>query len=519
MRNFLLALAAAFGFGAAQAQTLNVMRSLEAPHFDTQRTTWGPTGETALLIQDTLTALDWDGKTPIPHLAKSWTLSADGKTYTFHLRDDVTFCSGKKLTSEDVVFTFMRLKALGSRAPFGWRAGRIKEVRAAGPHTVEYELDEPYSELPLQLTMWTNTIHNKDQIEQLGVDYGVKTLDGTGPYCWVSWTPRDNIVLRRHDAYRWGPAMYQNKGPAKFERMVTKVVPEESARVAGMLAGHFDYTNSFPRQFIAQAQAAPNLRVQKSEGSFSFLYFGYKTTREMVADRRVREAMNIAVNRVEMNKGIFLGHADPMYTYVNPAALDYAPSTAGIVKEDAERAKKLLDEAGWLPGADGIREKNGVKLAPKVYVTIGNNSVKPAEAIQGYLRRVGVDWRIQPWDSSISPLKMSEQDYEIWSVSVPYMSAGDLMNLYFDSRNVPAPNRYNWKDPRTDELLTAGRTALNPDDRARAYAQVQEIVMAEHLMMPLLDINIHEVTNKRLKGARPHMLYNATIYKSLDLAP
>ena len=216
---------------------LNVMRSLEAPHFDTQRTTWGPTGETALLIQDTLTALDWDGKTPIPHLAKSWTLSADGKTYTFHLRDDVTFCSGKKLTSEDVVFTFMRLKALGSRAPFGWRAGRIKEVRAAGPHTVEYELDEPYSELPLQLTMWTNTIHNKDQIEQLGVDYGVKTLDGTGPYCWVSWTPRDNIVLRRHDAYRWGPSMYKNPGPAKFEKLSIKIVPEDSSRLAAMLSG------------------------------------------------------------------------------------------------------------------------------------------------------------------------------------------------------------------------------------------------------------------------------------------
>ena len=169
-------------------------------------------------------------------------------------------------------------------------------------------------------------------------------------------------------------------------------------------------------------------------------------------------------------------------------------------------------------GSDGIREKDGMKLAPKVYFTIGNNSVKPAEAIQGYLRKVGVDWKLQPWDSSISPIKMNDQDYEIWSVSVPYMSAGDLMNLYFDSANVPTPNRYNWKDPRTDALLSAGRRALTAEDRTKAYQEVQEVVMREHLMMPLLDITVHEVTNKRLKNARPHMLYNSTLYKALDLS-
>ncbi len=519
MKKLLLAAVAAIGLAVpAQGQTLNVMRSLEGPHFDAQRTTWGPTGEIAGLVQDTLVALDWDAKTPLPNLAKSWDVSPDGRTYTFHLRDDVSFCSGRKFTSEDVVFSFNRLKSLGSRAPFAWRAGPIKELRATGPYTVEYELTEPFSELLLQLTMWTNVIHNKEMVEKLGNDYGVKDLDGTGPWCWVSWQPRGEQVLRRHDAYRWGPSMYNNKGPVHFQRMVIKIIPEESSRLAAMMSGQFDYTNAFPRQFITQAKASPNLRVQESAGSFSFLYFGYKTSREMVADPRVREAMNIAINRADMNTGIFLGQAKPMYTYVNPVAQDYAPATEGIVKEDAERAKRLLDEAGWKLGSDGIREKDGMKLAPKVYVTIGNNSVKPAEAIQGYLRRIGVDWRIQGWDSSISPLKMGEQDYEIWSVSVPYLSAGDLLNLYFDSKNIPTPNRFNWKDPRTDELLSAGRRALNAADRTKAYQEAQDVVMRAHLMMPVLDITIHEVTNKRLKGARPHMLYNSTIYKALDLS-
>ena len=93
----------------AEAQTLKMMKSLDAPHYDGQRTTWSPTSDIVNMFQDTLVALDWDGKTAIPYLAKSWTISEDGKLYTFKLRDDVTFCSGKKFTAADVVYTFKRL--------------------------------------------------------------------------------------------------------------------------------------------------------------------------------------------------------------------------------------------------------------------------------------------------------------------------------------------------------------------------------------------------------------------------
>jgi peptide/nickel transport system substrate-binding protein len=103
------ALSAAFALSIAYpagAQTLNMMKAIDAPHYDAQRTTWGPTSDIVNMFQDTLVALDWDGRTPIPYLAKSWTVSPDGKTYTFKLRDDVSFCSGKKFTAEDVVYSF-----------------------------------------------------------------------------------------------------------------------------------------------------------------------------------------------------------------------------------------------------------------------------------------------------------------------------------------------------------------------------------------------------------------------------
>ena len=500
----------------AGAQTLKMMKGIDAPHYDAQRTTWGPTSDIVNMFQDTLVALDWDGRTPIPYLAKSWTVSADGKTYTFKLRDDVSFCSGKKFTADDVVFSFKRLKSPEVKGPYAWRAGTIKELRAVDPYTVEYELTEPYSELLLQLTMFTNVIHNKESVEALGKDYGIKGADGTGPWCFESWQPRTQIVLKRHDAYKWGPSMYKNPGPVKFEKLVIKIVPEDSSRVAAMMAGQFDVTHQFPSQFIAQAKTAPMLTVNPAKPNFQLLYFGFKTTRPMVADKRVREAMSIAIDRAAIGKAILLGNADPAFTIVDPAALDHDPKTVGLVKEDAERAKKLLDEAGWKVGSDGIREKDGVKLAPRVYYTANANSARVAEAIQGYLRKIGVHWQLQPWDSTIASVKMAEQDYEIWSVTVPYLSAGDLMNIYFDSANIPTPNRMNWKDAETDEWLKQGRAALTSEDRAKNYALVQQKAMREHLWIPVLNINMDQVTSKNLKGMRPHMIYQNTFYKGLD---
>src|SRR4029079_5869239 len=248
---------------AAEAQTLRVMKSLDAPHYDGQRTTWSPTSDIVNMFQDTLVALDWDGKTAIPYLAHAWTISEDGRTYTFKLRDDVTFCSGKKFTAADVVYSFKRLKDPDTKAPYHWRAGNIKELRATDPYTVEYELNEPYSELLLQLTMYTNAIHNKLSVEHAGKDYGIKGIDGTGPWCFENWQPRTEIVLKRHDAYKWGASRYKTKGPVKFEKLSIKIVPEDSSRVAAMLGGQFDFTNQFPLQFIQQAQAAPTLQAEE----------------------------------------------------------------------------------------------------------------------------------------------------------------------------------------------------------------------------------------------------------------
>jgi peptide/nickel transport system substrate-binding protein len=503
---------------SAQAQTLNMVKALDSPHYDSQRTTWSPTSDVTHMIQDTLVALDWDGKTAVPLLAKSWTVSPDGKLYTFKLRDDVQFCSGKKFTAADVIYSFNRQKDPATRAPYAWRAGKIKELRAPDPYTVEYELTEPYSDLLVQLTMFNNSIHNKDSVDTLGRDYGVKGVDGTGPWCWVSWTPRTELVLKRHDAYKWGPTpMYKNPGPVKFERLVIRQVPEDSSRLAAMLSSRFDITSHFPTQFIDQAKKSPMLTVEEANPNFQLMYFGFKANRPMVSDRRVREAMNIGLNRRELVQNVMLGQANPAFTYIHEDALDFAPSTKGLIKEDVARANRLLDEAGWTQrDKDGIRMKNGERLAPVVFIPQVTYFPRMTEAIQGQMRKIGVDWRITALESSVMPARLQGQDFDLWTVSVPYLSAGELMIFYFHSEQIPTPNRMNWKDAATDAAINKGRTALNAADRTAGFQAAQDIVMKEHLWIPVMNPRMYQTTTKKVKGARAHMLFQYTFYKGLD---
>src|SRR5947207_15554715 len=163
------------------------------------------------------------------------------------------------------------------------------------------------------LTTYTTTLHTTASVEALGNDYRIKGIDGTGTSCLESGQPRTEIVLKRHDAYKWGPSMYQNKGPVKFERLSIKIVPEDSSRLAAMLGRQFDFTNQFPLQVIQQAQAAPMLQVQEAKPNFQLVYYGFKITRPSASDARVRQAMCIGINRAEIAKGIFLGNADPAY--------------------------------------------------------------------------------------------------------------------------------------------------------------------------------------------------------------
>jgi peptide/nickel transport system substrate-binding protein len=522
MKRTILAGLCAIWAGAAAAQTsppgtLLALRSIDADNYDPVRSTARSAGEVVEMMADTLVSVDWDMKTIKPGLAESWTVSPDGKLYTFRLRHDVTFCDGKPMTADDVVYSINRLADPATHSPVRWRAGSVKEVRAPDKYTVEYELNQPFSELLFQLSLFFASVVDKATVEKLGANFGSQGFNGTGPFCWVSWTPRSDLVLRKHEGYVWGPPIFKNPSP-QVDRVIWRVIPDDNTRMAALQSGQGDVTQYIPYFQLDALKHMPNIHLSNQPNYFWDYFLGFKINKPVVDDPVLRRAMVMAVNRAAIAKAVFFGAGDPADSYLNPATLDYDPKSKALLPAfDPAAARKLLDDNGWKPGADNIREKDGVRASFTLYGLTDMQWTRATEAMQADLRRVGIEMKIQLWDATIGWGKLATQDFDAFVMSYPYVSAGDALNLYFQSTGTPTPNRMNWKDGDTDKWLLESRSSTDPVARAQALANVQEKITENNVWIPLVREQLWVASSARTQGVRAHGLYGIGIYKGLDI--
>lgn len=515
-----LALTTALVAGAASAQEITIVREFDTPNYDPHKQTAQATAEIVFMMADTLVSLAPDMKTLHPGLAKSWEVSEDGLTYTFQLRDDVSFCDGKKFTAKDAAFSLNRLVNKETKSPVAWRAGKVDSIEATGDYTLVYKLTAPYSELLYQLTQSFTVMIDEDNVKALGENFGISGMNGTGPFCWGEWTPRDKMVLNRNDAYKWGPEFYANQGPAKVEKVTWQVVPEGNTRAVALMTGQADATYYAPYFALSQFRSAPGFRVQKADIAPWLNYFGFKVDKPTVSDLAVRKAMYMAFNTQALIEDQFFGELIPARHFVEPTVPGFpADLDAKMPKYDVEGAKKVLDDAGWKVGADGIREKDGVKLQPLMYIMNGPTYQLPAEFLQGEMRKIGIDIQIQSFDATVGWGKYATQEFDMFAMGFPYLSMGDALNLYFPSTNIPSPNRMNWKSDETDALLTAGKQALTAEARDEAYGKALTIVEEAHTWLPYYSMPSTVVMSEKWKEITPHSIYGAVFYKGLEIEP
>jgi peptide/nickel transport system substrate-binding protein len=200
--------------------------------------------------------------------------------------------------------------------------GDVDKVTAIDDVTVEYKLKKPFSELLYQMTQYFHTILNVEQAKQLGGDFGIKGIDGTGPFCFESWTPRDSTVLVKHKGYKWGPSYYEAT-EAQVDKVIWKVVPEENTRVTALQAGQADASQYVPYWSIKELQGNKSLSVSKAENFFWTYFIGFKVDKELMNDVRVRKAMNLAVDQKAIAEAVTFGLAEPASTMLMPGVLDF----------------------------------------------------------------------------------------------------------------------------------------------------------------------------------------------------
>ncbi|MEZ2407935.1 peptide/nickel transport system substrate-binding protein [Bosea sp. OAE752] len=502
---------------AQQKAPLSILRVIDADNYDPIRTTATAAAEVIYMMADTLVTVDFDMKTIKPGLAESWTVSPDGKTYTFKIRKDVKFCDGRPMTIDDVVYSLKRWVDPANKSPVSFRGGPVQDIRAEGDSTLIYELKEPYSDLLFQMALSFASVVDKNAVEKLGANFGVQGFNATGPYCWVKWTPRQEIVLKKNHYYNWGPSIYKDPKP-QIEDIVWKVIPEPNTLMAAIQAKQADVTYYMPYIALDTMQRIPGMTVQRQENYIYDVFMGFKVDKPVSKDKAIREAVNMATDKQAIAKAIFFGKGTALPSLLNPAVLDYDKDTAAkMPKHDPAAAAKLLDEAGWKPGADGIREKDGQKATFIVYGIRNDVNPRISEAMQADLRKIGIDLKIQLWDATVAWGKLATQEFDAFYMSYPYVTATEALNLYFASRQVPTPNRMNWKDPKTDELLKAAATAVDPAKRKEAIGAVQMQLTDANVWVPLASQPLWVVAGDRVEGVRAHGIYGAGLYKGLDI--
>jgi ABC-type transport system substrate-binding protein len=510
-----LVLPAPLAMGAPPSGGMLVFaRDQETETLDPHRTTAVSSAEVDYLLYDTLTSLDYDN-TVKPGLADKWEISPDGKTYTFTLRRGVRFHSGKPLTSADVKFTLDRWRTLKG-SPTAFNIAPVESVDTPTPSTIVLHLKEPLSILLINLANYAGSILNQEFVSRAGDDYGtgVGKVDGTGPFMLKDWVRNDRLTVTRNPNYHWGPPVYKNRGPAHFETVVFRTIAEDAPRVAAVQLGEAQFDEAVPAVQVDRLAKDDRVKVIRYS-DLNTWFLGFKTGRKQLADVKVRQAINYAINKRELIAGGFYGLAEEAYGPLAPgtpgwwrdvtkAGYHYNPSTA----------KRLLDEAGWKPVKEGgIRQKDGQPLAVNFLYFPESHVEAMINLIQADLAGVGVDARTQrlEWTAFLAALRAGQHDMFI--INVRYVTP-DVLYFYFHSKQRPAPNRFDWADPDTDRLLETSRASTNEGERMAAYQKLQEIVVTNAIWVPL----VHE---KRVVIASPHLLvpkmHANVLYKMLDL--
>ena len=410
-----------------------------------------------LLIYDTLVRPSVDALKIEPGLAESWTVSPDGLEYTFVLRE-AKFASGRPVSAEDVVFSLQR--AASEKSRWGRFFRPIKRFQVVDARTVKLGLDQPFTPMMANLALFSSAVLPKEHVERDEAAF-FAAPDGSGPFVLKRWAKGERIVLGKNPHY-W------QKGKPYVDEAEIQVIAEDNSRVIKVQAGELDAIIKIPINQVRALQGRPGI-VTGIADIFQVDLVQLNTLKKPLDDVRVRKALNHAVNREAIVKGIFFGNAKlavsavPVMTHHNENLKPYA--------FDPGLAKKLLAEAG---------HPNGFAIT--MLLSAGNVTHRQVAAvIQDDLRNVGITLTLQQIDGATLFTTTKSGNYEM---ALSYCSSDTIdpdQMIGFTSINPERANAFHteWKSARVNELYELERKTRDGEERGKMFKEMNAIVHAE----------------------------------------
>ncbi|MBI3997448.1 MAG: glutathione ABC transporter substrate-binding protein, partial [Armatimonadetes bacterium] len=355
--------------------TLIVGSGTDATTLDGHLYTDAPTATVMEHIAETLFELTPEGKVQ-PRLATGFTVSPDGKTFTIRLRTGVRFHDGTPMDAEAVKFNLDRILDPATRAPWRFLISRVTQVAAVDSSTVRLVTDAPFAPLLAHLTHSGTGIQSPAAIRRLGADYARQPV-GTGVFKFKEWVRGDRVVVTRNDDY-WGEKAF-------LDEIQFRVIPDDGARLAALEAGSLHVAVRVPPREIERLKTSTVLRIS-IDTSLRTIFVAFNITRPPFTDRRLRQALNYAINKRAIVSSALAGTARVSDAPIAPNVQGY--SNTLTYDWDLERAEALLREAGY----SRARPLRAVFHHPTGrYI----RDAEIAASIQGLARRVGIELELR----------------------------------------------------------------------------------------------------------------------------
>src|SRR5579884_298198 len=439
------------------------------------------------------------------NFAESWTVSDDQTTYTFKLRPDLVWSDGQPMTATDFKWTYDQASNPANAWPYISNLENIASYEAPDEHTIVVKLKEPVAvglEMADAITALPKHIWEKLDWNDPSTnpEYNKPTV-GSGPFLLQDWQRDNQAVFVPNDRYF--------RGRPKLDSYTIRIAGNATVGYQWLKTGEVDRFTFLPSDY-EDAKRQPNLTVYEwwpASGDWS--YIGFNLRRPLVQDVRVRQALAYAVDRNLIIDKVLYGLAQPIYSAFGPTCWCYNPDVPHR-DYDLAKAREMLDEAGWSPGADGIRQKDGQRL--KLRLMFGPNTNRVREQIatitQDSFKQIGVDLEIQTleWSAYLSALRTPPFDWDMnvggWSATVdPYW-----MYQIWSEDNIPELNAGAYKNPELEALFKKGARTFDQAERKQIYGEIQRILTDDQPYIYLYMNKGWDGVNNRIGGIEPTTL-------------
>lgn len=469
------------------ADTLIYGRGGDANTLDPINTDIGEAVKVIVNLFDTLVTYDERTLDLVPGLAERWENSEEGRVWTFYLREGARFHDGTPVDAEAVVFSLERLIAAehpqvyDSSRPYQPNYRMIKQISAAGPREVRIELTEPSAVFLNNLAMFPASIVSPTAVRRLGKQFATQPV-GSGPFRFGSWRRDQQIVLEAFPEY-WG-------GAPRVSRAIFVPISDAVTRVQQLKQGGIHIAEDLPPAELDALQGAPGIKIQEQVG----LNVGYLTLqmeKPPLNHLAVRQAIAQAIDKAELVRVVYAGHARPAVNMVPP---DMWGHHNGLTDRPFEvsTARELLEQAAREHGFTlPLSLRLAVMSQPRPYM---QQPLQTASFIKDALARIGIEVTVEPRPIAqhFEYLMAGRHELGLAGWSTDNSDPDNFLYSLLDQDNISehGNNLSRYRSDEVHRLLIGAQHELDPQRRLAMYHEVQERVLADVPVVPLVHSEI-----------------------------